>query len=267
MGIPNTSNGAMPGLTTSAMQPLNLGGRVHPDPYHNQPSALTNSLYQARYDNGVANQYPQYGGGPEDFSRGSLGAMDINRGVPPLNEQYASERGSAYGSPRDGDSELYNGRDRFGLGMSPIPAKGLSVLDAPLPASFDSNGVSWIARHGPVASSVPSKFGMMQESPASSSGFGGKEAGSSALKNLYSSVYGEEQNVGIYGAGEDQHEDSFIGEHGSRAIGSGRMLHSQRFARTKIMSSSLPKGGAGPKGIDRDWDNDFTFEEIGRAHV
>lgn len=215
------------------------------------------------YDNGAASAFPQYGGGPEDFSRGSLGAMDISRGVPAINEQYASERGSAYGSPREDGSELYNGRDRFGLGMSPIPSKGLSVLDAQLPASFDSNGVSWIARHGPVASSVPSKFGMMQESPASSSGFAGKEAGSSALKNLYSSVYGEEQNVGSYGAGEEQHVDAFADEYGSRPIGSGRRLHSQRFARTKIMSSSLPQGGAGPKGmgIDRDWDNDFTFEE------
>lgn len=250
------------------MNPLNLGGRVHPDPYHNQPSALTNSLYRAGmgYDNGaltpeVRSQFPQYGGGPEDFSRGSLGAMDINRGVPGIETSYASDRGSAYGSPRE-DSDLYNGsqRDRFGLGMSPIPSKGLSVLDAPLPASFDSNGVSWIARHGPVASSVPSKFGMMSESPASSAGFGGVEkTGSSALKNLYSSAYGEDNSIGSYA--DEEHGDGFGGEYGSRPIGSARALHSQRFARTKIMSSSLPKGGAGLKGIDRDWDTDFTFEE------
>ncbi|GAO48130.1 hypothetical protein G7K_2312-t2 [Saitoella complicata NRRL Y-17804] len=35
----------------------------------------------------------------------------------------------------------------------------LGPLDAPLPPSLDSNGMSYFARHGPIAASVPSKFG------------------------------------------------------------------------------------------------------------
>lgn len=35
------------------------------------------------------------------------------------------------------------------------PDKTLGPLDAQLPASLDSNGISWFARHGPVAASVP----------------------------------------------------------------------------------------------------------------
>lgn len=46
------------------------------------------------------------------------------------------------------------------------PQKGLSVLDAPLPNSFDSNGISLAARNGPFAASVPSRFGI--DSPPSS---------------------------------------------------------------------------------------------------
>jgi hypothetical protein len=38
------------------------------------------------------------------------------------------------------------------------------------------------------------------------------------------------------------------------------MMHSQRFMKQKIMSSSLPKSGLSTT-IDRDWDNDFPFEE------
>lgn len=230
--------------------PLNLGGRVHPDPYSGaSASTLTNGLYRQNMGPGAgAPYYPQYGGGPEDFSRVGL---DIN-GIPAIDTTYASERGSAYGSPRDDDLQ-----SRYGLGLSPVP-KGLSVLDVPLPASFDSQGISHIARYGPIASSVPSKFGLDSHSPASSAGFGEKPSGS-ALKNLYSSAYGNtDERDGFDTLG------SPIGEE----IGGKRVMHSQRFSRTKIMSASLPKSslglmGAGARGrtVEGDWDNDFTFEE------
>lgn len=64
---------------------------------------------------------------------------------------------TAFGSP------LNDGR----LGASPN-ARGLSVLDAPLPGSFDSQGISHAARHGPFASSVPPRLGHGLESPPSS---------------------------------------------------------------------------------------------------
>jgi len=224
---------------------LNLGGRVHPDPYHGQSSALTNSLYRANMgaQSPYGAPYSPYGNQEENFpSLGQRGGMDI--GVPAIDTTYASHPGSAYGSPRDDD--LHN---RFGLGLSPVPAKGLSVLDAPLPASFDSNGVSWIARHGPVAASVPSKFGL--ESPPPSLGFAKDGRTSEALKSLYSSAFGDDTRDTFHGAASPPvpHADEYFGK---------RVMHSQRFARQKITSASLPKSGM---AIDKDWDTDFTFEE------
>ncbi|ELR03843.1 hypothetical protein VC83_04701 [Pseudogymnoascus destructans] len=220
---------------------LNLGGRVHPDQYHSQSSALTNSLYRANMgaQPPFGAPYSPFANQDEGFPRGG---MDI--GVPTIDTSYASYPGSAYGSPRDDDLQ-----SRFGLGLSPVPAKGLSVLDAPLPASFDSNGVSWIARHGPVAASVPSKFGL--ESPPPSLGFAKDGRTSEALKNLYSSAFGDDTRDSFHGAASPPAPlaDEYFGK---------RIMHSQRFARQKIMSASLPKAGL---AIDKDWDNDFTFEE------
>lgn len=223
---------------------LNIGGRVHPDPYHGQSSALTNSLYRANMgaQPPYGAPYSPYGNQEDNFP--SLGQRGMDIGVPTIDTSYASHPGSAYGSPRDDD--LHN---RFGLGLSPVPAKGLSVLDAQLPASFDSNGVSWIARHGPVAASVPSKFGL--ESPPPSLGFAKDGRTSEALKNLYSSAFGDDIRDSFNGAASPPAPlaDEYFGK---------RVMHSQRFARQKIMSSSLPKSNM---TIDKDWDTDFTFEE------
>lgn len=73
--------------------------------------------------------------------------------------------------------------------------KGLSVLDAPLPNSFDSNGISWAAIHGPsgaMAASVPSRFGV--DSPPSSLPRK-SQFGSSAVRELQNSAYGGMDNV------------------------------------------------------------------------
>lgn len=66
--------------------------------------------------------------------------------------------------------------------------KRLSVLDAPLPSSFDSNGVSMAARHGPLAQSVPTQFGI--ESPPSSLPHK-SQLGNTAIRDLHKSAYGE----------------------------------------------------------------------------
>lgn len=104
-------------------------------------------------------------------------------------------------SPDDCGLPYRNGNDMPQMGnMSPTygsppqhdtgfvtPRKGLSVLDAPLPNSFDSNGISVAARNGPFAASVPSRFGV--DSPPSSmprnSAFG-----NAALQELHSSAFG-----------------------------------------------------------------------------
>jgi len=226
---------------------LNLGGRVNPDAYHGQQSTLTNSFMRA---NGVpaspfgGSNYSPFAG-PEDgypisSTLGRQQSIDISN-VPQIDTQYASHPGSQYGSPRDEDL------NRFGLGLSPVNGNGLSVLDAPLPASFESNGISKYAKHGPFASSVPSKFGL--DSPPSSVGAAKDGRTSEALKNLHSSAFG------------DDTRDRFNGTSSSppQALGEEyygkRIMHSNRIVRQKVMSSSLPKA------VDLDWDNDDGFDE------
>jgi hypothetical protein len=225
---------------------LNLGGRVNPDPYHGQSSALTNSLFRANM--GPPTPYgPPYSPfqNPEgDFPGMSGQQRNLDIGVPTIDTSYVSYPGSAYGSPRDDDLH-----SRFGLGLSPVPTKGLSVLDAPLPASFDSNGISHIARYGPVAASVPSKFGL--ESPPPSLGFAKDGRTSEALKNLYSSAFPDDTRDRFQGASSPPAPlaDEYFGK---------RPMHSQRYTRQKIMSASLPKSSM---LIDKDWDSEFLFEE------
>lgn len=125
----------------------------------------------------------------------------------------------AFGSPPQSD--------RFAT--SP-PQKGLSVLDAPLPNSFDSNGVSLAARNGPFAASVPSRFGI--ESPPSSLP---RKAhlGNTALQDLHSSAFGDRSNL-----------DSVLA--GSSPPSGGdepltfpkRPLHSERFRTSRPMISA-----------------------------
>ncbi|KAI9740813.1 MAG: hypothetical protein M1818_004418 [Claussenomyces sp. TS43310] len=225
---------------------LNIGGRVNPDAYHGQSSALTNSLYRANMipPSPFGQPYSPFPNQDESFPQlGRRASMDM--GVPAIDTNYASHPGSAYGSPRDDDLQT-----RMGLGLSAVPTKGLSVLDVPLPASFDSNGVSWIARHGPVAASVPSQFGL--ESPPQSLGMSKDGRTSEALKNLHSSAFGDDTRDrfnGIAASPPAPLADEYFGK---------RVMHSQRFAKQKIMSSSLPKSGL---AIDKDWEADFTFEE------
>lgn len=76
-------------------------------------------------------------------------------GLPTSDAPLSGEFASTFGSPPN-DTRLR---------ASPSN-RGLSVLDAPLPSSFDSQGISHAARHGPFAASVPHRFGI--DSPPSS---------------------------------------------------------------------------------------------------
>jgi hypothetical protein len=219
---------------------LNLGGRVNPDTYHAQNSALTSSFMRA---NGVppspyGQQFSPFANQDEAFPplAGRQASIDIT--VPTIDTSYASHPGSNYGSPRDEDL------NRFGVGLSPVAAKGLSVLDAPLPSSFDSNGISYYARQGPIASSVPTKFGI--ESPPGSVGAARDGRTSDALKSLHSSAFGDDTRDRFNGITSSPPTEEYFGK---------RAMHSHRFAKSKIMSASLPKA------VDQDWEAGFTFEE------
>ncbi|KAL8744017.1 MAG: hypothetical protein Q9190_003702 [Brigantiaea leucoxantha] len=222
----NRPNGTIAG-------PLNLGGRVDPQIYHHQDSALANSLL-AQQANGdptlFGHQYPILG--ETDFvSQSKFQSLPYDN-VPATDTGHPSHPGSKYGSPRE------DGR----LPLSPVGH--LSALDAPMPASFDSQGISYMARHGPVAASVPSKFGL--ESPPSSLP---KRMilPSNALKNLHDSAFGVDSRT----------KNPNLG---SSPLGSGdegygqRAMHSQRLAKPKMVSSSLPRA----RGTE-EWDEGFLF--------
>lgn len=218
---------------------LNIGGRLNADFYNpaNSRSALTNGFIGA---NAVpispyTQQYNQFGHQDENYP--PLGRhQNFDGGIPNIETSYASRPASNYGSPRDEDS------NRFGMGLSPAQ-KGLSVLDAPLPASFDPWAAA--AKNGPIASSVPAKFGL--ESPPSSLGEAKDGRTSEALRNLHNSAFGEDTRDRFNGIAGSPPTDEYFGK---------RIMHSQRFAtKSKVMSASLPKA------VDKDWEYDFSFEE------
>ncbi|KAL8722658.1 MAG: hypothetical protein Q9225_000890 [Loekoesia sp. 1 TL-2023] len=212
--------------------PLNLGGRVDPQTYH-QDSALANSLL-AQQTHG---DQPSFGGQfshlPEnEYLLPPTFATNGYESSGHVDNGFMTHPGSKYGSPRDDGRLLVS------------PANHLSTLDAPMPASFDSQGISYIARHGPVAASLPSKFGL--ESPPSSLP---KKAGvpSNALRNLHNSAFGQESR-------------SAASNFGSSPLGSGdegysrRLLHSQRVTKPTMISASVPRGRA-----NEDWDDGIMF--------
>ena len=189
---------------------------MDPQLYQKSDPALAHSLL-AQQANGAplpfSHQIPPY-------ADNDLGLQqNFQDNIPAIDTGYTSHPDSKYGSPRDDN-------------RNPIsPVAHLSALDAPMPASFDSQGISYYARHGAVAASVPSKFGL--ESPPSSLP---KKATipTDAVRNLHSSVYGRDARS----RGPDL---------GSSPLGSGdegfgqRIMHSKRTAKPALMSSSLPR--------------------------
>ena len=235
-----------------------LGVRVNPTTYH-QPSnsALTNSFLRA--DQLSAYPAPTPYGVQDDLYGHQMGPQPgMDQGLPIIDTTYSSNPASAYGSPRDDDA------NRFGLGLSPVNAKGLSVLDAPLPASFDSNGISLAARYGPWPSSVPSKFGLESPSPSLHSARDART--SETLKLLHTSAFGSSEHLSPSAiGGSDINGFGSSPPVGSANLGSvlgsdeyfgKRFMHSSslRYAKPRLISSSVPK-------IDRDWEAEFMFEE------
>jgi hypothetical protein len=244
---------------TIGAPPVPLGVRVNPTTYH-QPSnsALTNSFLRADQLPPYPPPAPAPYTAPEEPYGQPIGRQpNVENGVPTIDTTYTSNPASAYGSPRDEDP------NRLGLAFSPNPT-GLSVLDAPLPASFDSNGISLAARYGPWPASVPSKFGLDSPSPSLHSARDART--SETLKLLHTSAFGSGEHLSPSGIGTG--DGSGFGSsppvgsanHGS-VLGNDeffgrRFMHSSslRYAKPRMISSSMPK-------IDRDWEAEFMFEE------
>lgn len=214
-------------------------------------SALTTSLYRADvppyasaypFEDRLAQQHHHLGRQPS-----------LDNGLPTID--YTS---SAYGSPHDDDAA-----GRFGLGMSPVNVNingkgGLSVLDAPLPSSFDSNGISNAAKYpaAPWSSSVPSKFGL--ESPTPSLNNAKDSRTSETLKLLHTSAFGSSEHLATPTASSPPSSHPTNGDEyfGRRA------MHSSRYAKPRMLSSSLPK-----TSVDRDWEAEFAFGDDSSDNV
>ncbi|KAF4554619.1 Cps3-like protein [Elsinoe fawcettii] len=140
-------------------------------------------------------------------------------------------------------SELYPGDSSPPFGspqndyLNPNPVRspqrpGLSARDAPMPSSWDSQGISQAARHGPFAASVPGRFGL--ESPPSS--YPNKaQMGNTALRGITDSAFGDTANLDgvLHGLGSSPRDNEPL-------TFSKRPLHSERFARSRpFLSSSL----------------------------
>lgn len=101
-----------------------------------------------------------------------------------------------------------------------------------------------MARHGPVAASVPSKFGL--ESPPSSLP---KKAVVPAepIRNISEYAYGKDARSRAANIGSSPLTS------GDEGLGQ-RVMHSQRRTKPKMMSASLPRGRA-----NDDWDEQLIF--------
>jgi zinc finger (C-x8-C-x5-C-x3-H type) protein/Nab2-type zinc finger RNA-binding protein len=212
----------------------NLGGRVLPN------QIPQNSLLAMQHDQFMQSQVPPMMGSEEYMNYVKHSQYDI----PTIDTTVSSLPGSAYGSPQNESL----------LGKSPA-VKGLSALDAPLPASFESQGISIYARTGPIASSVPARLGFDSSSPPSSLPIN-RPGESSALRNLHSSAFGDDKlhnKSTLLGSSPSVPVEDSIGR---------RIMHSERFSsRPKMLSSSL--GARGPlfDKKDDEWDSNFVFEE------
>jgi len=138
---------------------------------------------------------------------------------PPFGPQQTTDIASPYGSPF-GDNRL---------ATSP-PRGGLTALDSHLPKSFDSQGFSHAARHGPFAASVPNRFLLDPQSPPNRA-----QLGNTSLRDA---SYGDTANLDgvLHGLGSSPRDHPALDF-------SKRPLHSERFAanrsRPMMMSSSL----------------------------
>jgi hypothetical protein len=174
----------------------------------------------------MAPMQPGYPYGMQDGYANQKNQYDM---IPTIDTTFSSHPGSNYGSPPD-----ENGR----IPLSPVQ-KGLGVMDVPLPASFDSQGISHMARYGPIASSVPAKF--LAGSPPSS-----YQVDSTAIRNLHDSAFGDgSRSRAMLGSSPPESVQQPTGR---------RVLHSELAANRSrgIMSSSV---GARPVFNDDEWDD------------
>ena len=229
------------------MPPANLPARMNIMP--GKDPALASSLLSIAARNAPP---PGMGMPTSDYDQlGSIQKPQFDK-IPTIDTTFSSHPGSAYGSP---PTDAYG---RLPTSPNLLPS---SAMDAPLPASFDSQGISHAARYGPIAKSVPSTFGL--ESPPSSlpgnRAFIDSSAG--ALQQLRYSAYGENQNRTVQPGQQSSSPPT------EPVPLTRRPMHSERLSRPKMISASLGANGRmaalghGELGSDEEWGDDFALEE------
>ena len=234
-------------------------------------------------DGTVVNRAPQFPPGPP-FPNAQPPPASYGKQAPPgllsMQAQGLEQRPNAE-VPQDFDTSQYAPRQSYDyaqidmtytsaspqFGSPPHdsrfagspPGQGLSVLDAPLPNSFDSNGISMAARNGPFAASVPSRFG--PESPPSSLPRK-SQLGNTALRDLHTSAFGDRGMDGVLaGSSPPSGPDEPL-------TFPKRPLHSERLhaPRQQMISASLGTVASKPPSqsfeySDDDDDRDTDREE------
>jgi hypothetical protein len=191
-------------------------------PHHQEP--VPNSSLLSMH---MAPAQPNYSyAAPDEYAQRPQYDM-----IPSIDTTFSSHPGSNYGSPPN-----ENGR----IPMSPVQ-KGLSVMDVQLPASFDSQGISHIARYGPIASSVPVKF--LAQSPPSSF-----QGDSSTLRNLHDSAFGEGSRGRAPALGSSPPESV------EQPMGRG-IMHSQLGVHRPKGMLSASVGARQPMAVNDEWDD------------
>ncbi|KIW61565.1 hypothetical protein PV05_01670 [Exophiala xenobiotica] len=119
-----------------------------------------------------------------------------------------------------------------------------TALNAPLPQSFDANGISHIAKYGPLGQSVPDKFGL--RSPASSSLSRRLGSPPDSIVNVRNANLGSNLRNASPMAMSPQNTEESISQ---------RIMHSQRPIKTRGLSASVPRSS-----LYHEWEENLGTE-------
>ena len=211
----------------------------------------------------MAGRSSKYNNRPEPMPFSSADSAFNDRALPPFGGDYFPNQGFPLDTDdSDAFSDRYSqypGERRFDTVQSPplsqygsppndaqlprSPVDNLrTALNAPMPQSFDSNGISHIARYGPLGQSAPDKYGI--KSPPSSSL--SRQIGSPPETGPYrASGLGSNLRNASPLAASPQNEESI----------SQRIMHSQKMTKPRMISASVPRSTLYP-----DWEDGFGNE-------
>lgn len=200
----------------------NYNNRTDPQPFHNQDPTMGDTIMNP----------PSYG--PDFFPNQTFPLMEGDEpdAFHDRYNQYQIHSALDSGLNSPPASQFGSPPNDYQFPKSPVENLR-TALNATLPQSFDADGISHIARYGPLGQSVPDKFGM--RSPASSTL--SRQLGSppDSIVNVRNANLGTNlRNASPLGASPQNTEES-IGQ---------RIMHSQRSIKARGLSASVPRTNA-----------------------